>query len=94
MKVCTAFQFDETQLRTVRAAHGRGGKATREECRTFIDRAIRTALDDAPTPKPARVKREKPTPVAPVVRDERKERDRIARAYGHGVPSGKGVARA
>lgn len=54
MKVNNAFMFDETQLRTVRAAIGRGGKATRKECRVFIDRAIRSALDAAPEPKAKR----------------------------------------
>ena len=54
MKVRTAFTFTETELRTLRAALGRGGVATRKECLTFIDRAVRTAIDAAPTPKAKR----------------------------------------
>jgi len=54
MKVRTVFTFEELQLRTIRAALGRGGKATRKECVTFIDRAVRAALDKAPNPKPAK----------------------------------------
>ena len=44
MKVRAAFMLTEIELRTIRAAHGRGGKATRKECVTFIDRAVRDAL--------------------------------------------------
>lgn len=87
MKVKTAFQFDEQQLRTIRASIGRGGKATRAESRIFIDRAVRKALDDAPEPKRvSRVKREapKPDPRASESEDQelarhRQQRDRIAR---------------
>jgi len=62
MKVRTVFTFEELQLRTIRAALGRGGKATRKECVTFIDRAVRAALDKAPEAKPARAKLLKAAP--------------------------------
>lgn len=51
MKVKFLFSFDEPQLRQIRAAIGRGGVATRKECVVFIDRAVRAAIDAAPTPK-------------------------------------------
>ena len=54
MKVKTGFMFEEADLRRIRASVGRGGIATRSECRIFIDRAVREALKDAPEPKPAR----------------------------------------
>lgn len=86
--------LSEDELRTIRAAVGRGGKATRNECRIFIDRAVRKALHDAPEPKPKRMKHEKKDPSArTVVAPENEQaatiqqRDRIAAAYGHTVPS-------
>ena len=92
MKVRTAFEFDDVTLRTVRAAHGRGGKATRKECVTFIDRAVRAALRAAPDPKPARRRTE--PPVAPMAVEPappeddaavaRRNRERIERKFGHG----------
>ena len=66
MKVWTAFSLSETELRTIRAAVGRGGRATRKECVVFIDRAVRDALRRAPDPKPARRKRLPAPPAAPV----------------------------
>lgn len=94
MKVRVAFSFDEVQLRTIRASIQRGGKATRKECVTFIDRAVRDALDKAPEPKRKPVKREKGDPSArPVVKVEDEQaatiaqRDRIAAIYRHKVPS-------
>jgi hypothetical protein len=56
MKVRVAFSFEETQLRTIRAAIGRGGRATRNECVVFINRAVTKAIEAAPEPKPARKK--------------------------------------
>lgn len=94
MKVRSGFTFDETDRRLIRATFGRGGMATRKEAVQFIDRAIRKALENAPEPKPKRVKREKKDPSArPVVAPEQEQaatiqqRDRIAAAYGHTVPS-------
>lgn len=55
MKVRAAFTFTPDQLGRIRAAHGRGGKATRKECVTFIDRAVHAALSAAPEPKRRRV---------------------------------------
>lgn len=92
MKVRFAFNFGETELRSIRASIGRGGKATRKECYIFVDRAIRTALDKAPEAKAprARVKREAPTPDGRTSESEaqehdrlRAQRDRIARMYKH-----------
>ena len=54
MKVNTSFAFTDEQLRTIRAALGRGGAATRKECRYFIERAVEAALKSAPEPKPKR----------------------------------------
>jgi hypothetical protein len=54
MKVNTSFAFSEEQLRTIRAALGRGGAATRKECRYFVERAVEFALKAAPEPKPKR----------------------------------------
>lgn len=91
MKVRYAASFDELDLRTVRAAIGRGGKATRKECVVFIDRAVRAALKAAPDPKPARTPRSKgPSPTArPVVENEEQatieQRNRIASLYKHEV---------
>ena len=94
MKVRAAFNFTEDELRSIRAAHGRGGKATRKESVTFIDRAVRKALDDAPEPKATRVKREKTNPSARAVVEPEQEtvaaiaqRERIARLYRHGLGS-------
>ena len=61
MKVRTAFDFSDDQLRAIRAAHGRGGVATRKESVGFILRAVEAALKAAPTPKPKR----RPVPPAP-----------------------------
>lgn len=93
MKVRFAFNFNETELRSIRASIGRSGVATRKECHIFVDRALRTALDKAPQPKASRVTREKPMPDTRTVESDgeehdrlRAQRDRIARSYGHGVP--------
>jgi hypothetical protein len=91
MTVIVRFSFGEDALRTVRAAIGRGGKATRKECQVFIDRAVRKALEHAPEPKRQQPKRAKgPNPTlraaVPVEREQdaaQAERDRIARIYGH-----------
>ncbi len=56
MRVNAAFDFPEPQLRSIRAALGRGGVATRKDCRVFILRAVEAALKAAPTPKAARRK--------------------------------------
>jgi hypothetical protein len=56
MRVNHAFEFSDDTLRTIRAALGRGGAATRKECRVFIARAVEAALKAAPTPKPKRAK--------------------------------------
>lgn len=90
MKVRAAFNFSDEQLRGIRAAHGRGGRATRKESLVFIDRAVNKALDAAPEPKAKRVKRAKTDPSArPVVATEQEttaavqQRERIARLYKH-----------
>lgn len=90
MTVNHRFAFTEDELRTIRAAIGRGGKATRKECAVFINRAVKAALDAAPEPKAKRVKRVKTDPSArPVVVDEHADaiaqRNRIARLYRHSV---------
>lgn len=102
MKVRYAVNFEEHDLRTIRAAIGRGGKATRKECAIFIDRAVRDAVKRAPEPKPARAKTPKTEkPMTRQLTDETPEqerarlsaeRDRIARQFGHQT-SGKAVAR-
>lgn len=81
MKVRTGFNFDDGQLRTIRAAVGRGGVATRRECVTFIDRAVRDALAKAPDPRPARKRAPKAEPPAPepVLTDDQERQQAIAR---------------
>lgn len=81
MKVRTAFTLSDDDLRSIRAAHGRGGKATRKECLTFIDRAVRDAIQAAPTPKPARGARVTADSIAKNVEDLH------ARKYPTGCPS-------
>jgi len=87
MKVIYKRGFDDLALRTVRAALGRGGRATRKECVLFIDRAIGTALAKAPEPRPARVKRPKvadrlaTTPVD-TPDGARAAKERISKLYG------------
>ena len=55
MNVTVKLALTETDRRTIRAAMGRGGQATRSDVRTFVDRAYREALGAAPEPKRARV---------------------------------------
>lgn len=62
MKINLSITLDEAQLRSVRAAQGRGGKATRSDVRVFANRAIRAALDAAPAAKPKRVRVAKVAP--------------------------------
>lgn len=45
------FPFDEEMLRSIRAGLGRGGKATRKECREFIEVAVHAAIRRLPPPK-------------------------------------------
>lgn len=70
MIVTTRLDFDEALRRKVRAAHGRGGMATRSEIRTWLDGVTRAALARLPEPKVRRAK-----PVASVDRP-----DALARA--------------
>lgn len=74
MKVISKHNFDEATLRTIRAAHGRGGVASRKECLTFIDRAVRDALAKAPDPRPTRKRAPKPAPEPPTLLTEDQER--------------------
>lgn len=90
MKVRYAVNLEEHDLRSIRAAIGCGGKATRKECVTFIDRAVRKAIKDAPDPKPARTRQPKPAPAVKTVETPEQEherlsaeRDSIARKFGH-----------
>jgi hypothetical protein len=92
MRVRVVFDFSETQLRTIRASYKRGGKATRKESAIFINRAVATALDAAPEPRPARKKvKPPPPPPPPVVLTEEGEREaervklaNIRKLYRHG----------
>jgi hypothetical protein len=54
-------QLTEDQLRRVRAAYGRGGKATRNECRVWLNRLVEAGLAGLPEPK----LRRKPAPPEP-----------------------------
>jgi len=99
MKVQTAFAFTDDQLRSIRAAFGRGGVATRKESRLFIARAVEAALRAAPEAKPKRRPVPKPAPVAPVVLTEDEEvardralRDKIRRLYRATRPALEGRA--
>lgn len=87
MKVVFKRTFDDLALRTIRAAIGRGGRASRKECLTFIDRAISDALRAAPDPKPKRTPRPKGETfvVKPVETPEevKAARDRIRKIYKH-----------
>lgn len=51
MTINLKLQFTEDQLRRVRAAHGRGGKATRNECRVWLNRIIAAGVQGLPEPK-------------------------------------------
>ena len=88
MKVNIGLVLNDDQLRTIRAALGRGGVATRKECRYFVERAIEAAFKKAPEPKPKR----RPVPkkvvvVPPVVTEDeeiiegRKIREKIRKMY-------------
>lgn len=82
MKVNAAFTFSDDQLRSIRAAHGRGGAATRKECRIFIARAVEAALHAAPEAKPKRRPVPKPAPPPKPVDltdDEEREQSRLQR---------------
>lgn len=59
MKTNVSIRMTDDDRARVRAALGRGGLATREEIRIFVDRAIVRAL--AQTPEPKR-RRPKPAP--------------------------------
>ncbi len=54
MKVNTGFTFTDDDRRALRALIGRGGRATRVECRIFMDRVIREAIEAAPTRRQTR----------------------------------------
>lgn len=71
MRINVTIVLDEAQLRRVRAAHGRGGKATRAECRTWFQRVVLDAIAGAPEPK-VRRKRETPAPPAAALGSDRK----------------------
>lgn len=53
--------LNEEQLRRVRATLGRGGKATRAECRVWLNRVLSEGLAGLPEPKVRR----KPAPPEP-----------------------------
>jgi hypothetical protein len=88
VKVNTSFVFTDEQLRTIRAALGRGGAATRKECRYFIDKAVAAAFDKAPEPKPKRRPAPKVVVKMPITLTEeqemtewREKRDKIRKMY-------------
>lgn len=86
MKVRSLFTFDEAQLRSIRAAQGRGGRATRAECQVFINRAVSKAIDAAPETKPTRKKLVKPAkkvvvPPADTTESAVAQRERIKGMY-------------
>lgn len=57
MKIIMRFDWDDEKLRKVRAALGyRGGKASRKDCRIFIDRTIYDRLKIIEAPRPSRPK--------------------------------------
>ena len=66
MKIHLSLELTDTDRRTVRAAIGRGGVATRKEVRIFAERAIRGAIAAAPDPKPKRAARPAPPPPSPI----------------------------
>jgi hypothetical protein len=51
MTINLKLDLNEEQLRRIRAAHGRGGKATRNECRVWLNRTIAAGLIALPEPK-------------------------------------------
>ena len=51
MTINLKLDLNEDQLRRVRAAHGRGGKATRNECRVWLNRLIAAGIIALPEPK-------------------------------------------
>jgi len=62
MRVNVTIVMDEEQLRRVRATVGRGGRATRDEVRIWLQRVMQVALTHAPEPKRRRVKAAAPPP--------------------------------
>jgi hypothetical protein len=70
MRINVTIVLDEEQLRRVRATTGRGGRATREECRVWLQRVMQVALVHAPEPKRRRVK---VAPAVPAVVDSARE---------------------
>jgi hypothetical protein len=56
MTVTLRLDLSETVLRSIRAADGRGGRATRKEARAFAEVAVRVAVDRLPPPKVRRPK--------------------------------------
>lgn len=83
MTVRLRFDISEDQRRAIRAALGRGGKATRKECSLFIERAAQQAIEEAPKPR-VRAKRVKGAGMS--VRSDASPaaaEARIARAFGH-----------
>jgi pyruvate/2-oxoglutarate dehydrogenase complex dihydrolipoamide acyltransferase (E2) component len=62
MKIVLTLTMDEPQLRRVRTATGRGGKATRADVRIWASRVLQEALQEAPTPKLRRPKGNPPAP--------------------------------
>lgn len=71
MRINLTVVLDEEQLRRVRATVGRGGRATREECRIWLQRVMQIALQHAPEPKRRRAK--VAAPAAPAVVDSARE---------------------
>ena len=67
MKVnLTPLVLSEGQLRQVRVALGRGGKATRKDVRYWAERLLSESIRNLPDAKPARKKRvEPPAPITP-----------------------------
>jgi hypothetical protein len=72
MRVNVTIVLDDEQLRRVRATTGRGGRATRAECRVWLQRVMQVALAHAPEPKRRRVK-VAAAPAAPKVVDSARE---------------------
>lgn len=51
MKINHSLELDENKLRQVRAAGGRGGRATRAEVRIWLNRIITAAIAELPPAK-------------------------------------------
>lgn len=93
MVTAVRFDFNEDVLRSIRAGHGRGGKASRKEVKMFVEVAVHAALKNLPPPKRRKpkasiVEKRASMAVTPAdtLEEVRARRDKIAKIFGHRGP--------